>query len=133
MLAYLAEHVTMTLATSREGQPRATTLFYANDGFDLYFVSAVSSLHSIDLLANPSVAVTVSQDYADWRDIRGIQIRGKAELGAHDLKAREVYLGKFPAAATFPEDSFRYWFVHSEWIRMIDNTLGFAHKDDLTL
>ena len=48
----MAGHITMTLATARDDQPRAATVFYANDGFDLYFISDPDSVHSQDLLAN---------------------------------------------------------------------------------
>jgi len=133
MLAYLRDHITMTLATARDGQPRAATLFYANEGFDLYFVSDPDSVHSQDALANPRVFVTISQDYADWQAIQGIQLSGTAELLADGGQARQVYVAKFPFVSQFPDDALTFWRIKAGWVRMIDNTLGFAHKDEIDL
>ena len=133
MLAYLRDHITMTLATCQGGQPRAATLFYANDGFDLFFLSDPKSVHSQDVLRNPQVFVTVSQDYADWQRIQGIQLSGRAELLEDDVHAREVYLAKYPFVVSFPPTGFRYWQVVAEWVRMTDNTIAFAHKDEIDL
>lgn len=133
MLAYMRDHITMSLATACDGEPRAATLFYANDGFDLFFLSSPDSLHSCQVLTNPRVFVTISQDYADWRGIQGIQLRGRAALLEDDARGRAIYLAKFPFVAGFPDTGFRYWQITAEWVRMIDNTLGFAHKDEIEL
>jgi len=133
LLAYMRDHITMTLATARDGQPRAATLFYANDGFDLYFISDPDSVHSQDALANPRVFVTISQDYADWQAIQGVQLRGRAELLQDATRAAEVYGAKFPFVAGFPPAAITYWKITPEWVRMIDNTIAFAHKDEIDL
>ena len=133
MLAYMAGHITMTLATTRDGQPRAATVFYANDGFDLYFISDPDSVHSQDLLANPRVFVAISQDYADWQAIQGIQLRGRAELLEDGARAGQVYAAKFPFVAGFPASAITYWKVTPDWLRMVDNTIAFAHKDEIEL
>ena len=130
MLAYLEARITMTVATLRAGTPLAATLFYANDGLDLYFVSDMKTEHARAMLANPAVAVTISQDYPDWRAIQGIQLRGGARLLD---EAPAVYARKFPFIADFPPESFRYWRITPTWLRFTDNTRGFAHKDELTL
>jgi hypothetical protein len=130
MLAYLEAHITMTVATVLDGQPQAATLFYANDGLDLVFVSDLATVHARAMVANPGVAVTISQDYPDWQAIQGIQARGHA----HVLEdAPPVYARKFPFIAGFPAGSFRYWRITPTWLRLTDNTRGFAHKDELTL
>src|SRR5689334_18476877 len=96
MLAYMRDHITMTIATAREGQPHAATVFYANDGFDLFFISDVGTVHGQDALANPRVFVTISQDYADWQQIQGIQLSGVAEIVKDATRAGDVYGAKFP-------------------------------------
>jgi uncharacterized protein YhbP (UPF0306 family) len=133
MLAYLRDHITMTLATSRADQPRAATVFYANDGFDLYFISDPDSVHSQDLQVNPRVFVTVSQDYADWQAIQGIQLSGSAAILGDPAHAAGVYGAKFPFVAGFPAEAITYWKISPAWVRMVDNTLGFAHKDEFDL
>jgi len=122
----------MTLATSFAGQVHAATLFYANDGLELVFVSDTTSAHARAILADPRVALTISQDYADWQAIQGAQVRGEARLLEDDRRASQVYLARFPFVAAFPQ-TFRYWQISPTWLRLIDNTRGFAHKDELTL
>lgn len=133
LLAYMRDHVTMTLATCSSDQPWATTLFYANHEFDIYYLSALSSRHSVNVLANPAVSITISQDYADWQQIRGLQLRGRAELLEDDAEAKAVYLAKFPFVASFPPTNARYWIIRPDWVRLIDNTVAFAYKEEADL
>lgn len=134
MLAYMQGHITMTLATAKDGVPHAATVFYANDDFDLYFVSDTETIHGEDALANPRVFVTISQDYNDWQRIQGIQLSGRAELLAEGYEhAAEVYAAKFPFIAKFPPEALTYWKITAEWVRMVDNTIAFAHKDEIDL
>ena len=39
ILSYLATHNVMTIASCHENLPWAAAVFYASDGFDLYFLS----------------------------------------------------------------------------------------------
>jgi uncharacterized protein YhbP (UPF0306 family) len=133
MLAYIQGHITMSLATAREGQPHAATVFYASDGFDLYYVSDTETVHSQDLAANPRAFVTISQDYADWQAIQGIQLSGRAELLGDTRRAAEVYAAKFPFIAAFPPEALTYWKITADWVRFTDNTISFAHKDEISL
>ena len=77
---YLKSHNTMTLATCAGDVPWAATVFFASDDLRLYFFSAPESRHCQNLAANGRVAVTVQEDYQDWRKIKGIQLEGRAEL-----------------------------------------------------
>ncbi|MFC1902957.1 pyridoxamine 5'-phosphate oxidase family protein [Chloroflexota bacterium] len=104
VLKYLEEHYTMTMATAKDGVPWAAALFYASDGFTLYFLSEPECRHSKDIAGNPEVAVTINEDYRDWREIKGIQMYGKAELVTTEdemAKAVAVYAAKYPFTATF--------------------------------
>ncbi len=104
VLKYLKEHYTMTVATVKDGTPWAASVFYANDGFTLYFLSDPESRHSRDIAENPTVAVTVNEDYHDWRKIKGVQMEGKAELVAtEDEMARAVatYVEKYSFTAAY--------------------------------
>ena len=132
VLDYLRDHVTMTVAAIHHDQPHAVTLFYASSELDLYFVSDLKAEHSQAIVANGRVSVTISQDYADWRAIQGLQLRGLARLPEDAQEARSVYLAKFPFVADFPP-TFRFWHIRTDWLRFIDNTRGFAHKDELTI
>jgi hypothetical protein len=104
VLKYLKEHYTMTIATAKGETPWAASVFYANDGFTLYFLSDPDSRHSKDIAENPLVAVTVNEDYHDWRKIKGIQMEGKAELVATEdemIKAVAIYVEKYSFTAAY--------------------------------
>ncbi len=104
VLKYLKEHYTMTIATARDDSPWAAAVFYANDGFALYFLSDPESRHSKDIAENRVVAVTVNEDYHDWRKIKGIQMEGKAELVVTEdemAKAVATYVEKYSFTAAY--------------------------------
>ncbi len=94
----------MTIATARDETPWAASVFYASDGFTLYFLSDPDSRHSKDITENPAVAVTVNEDYNDWRKIKGVQMEGKAEVVATEdemAKAVAAYVGKYSFTAAY--------------------------------
>src|SRR5581483_5591521 len=103
-LAYLAAHNTVSLATTGEDGIWATTVFYANADFVLYFLSEPKTQHVQNILVQPAIAATVNEDYQDWRQIKGIQmaatcreVTGKVELA----RALAIYLKKYPFVAQF--------------------------------
>ena len=104
VLNYLKEHCTMTIATAEGETPWAAAVFYANDGFTLYFLSDPQSRHSIDIAVNPAVGITVHEDYHDWRKIKGIQMEGRAGLVASEEEmttAVSTYMDKYPFTAPY--------------------------------
>ena len=68
------------LGDVRGDAPWAATVFFASDGLSLYFFSSPESRHCQNLAANARVAVTVQEDYKDWRKIKGIQLEGRVKL-----------------------------------------------------
>jgi len=123
-------------------EPWAAAVFYVSDGFTLYFVSSRDSRHCRQLGVDARVAVTVHEDYRDWRAIKGVQIEGLVqELGAADLPAvRERYAAKFPfigAAAGTPIVAaltrMGWYRVTPQRLCFVDNAAGFGHRDCLDL
>lgn len=140
---FLKEHNTMSLATSYGNSPYAASLFYASDGFVLYFFSRPESRHVINILLNPNVAATINKDYMEWRIIKGLQIRGKAckVPPAETEPARGVYERKYPflnEMLTNKKSSIRsaevnLFKVVPEMIRLIDNDVHFGYKAEFRL
>lgn len=141
-LDYLAGHRVMTLATHGVEGPWAAAVFYANDGFNLYFVSAPASRHSRDLAAHAAVAATVQEDYRDWREIKGIQLEGTVEQvsGAEKTRVQGLYGKKFPFAAGPGSASaaIAAAFAKVRWYKLaatrayfVDNSAGFGHRDQV--
>lgn len=139
-LAYVRDHHVMTLATRGREGPWACAVFYVSDGFTLYFLSAPSTRHSTDIAAHARVAATIQEDYADWPQIKGIQLEGIAsELAGNDAEyARRLFGAKFPVVGT-PErapDAIGKAFTKIRWYRIVpdrlyfvDNSAGFGHRD----
>jgi uncharacterized protein YhbP (UPF0306 family) len=97
---YLRAHHTMTIATVAPtvSTPHAAHVFYATDhDLQLIFLSQTNSLHGQHIGESAPVAVTVSEDYDDWHDIRGVQLWGTARLLTRTAEARALahYLRRF--------------------------------------
>ncbi|HEY1374664.1 MAG TPA: pyridoxamine 5'-phosphate oxidase family protein [Candidatus Binatia bacterium] len=145
VLDYMESHNTMTLATSQNESPWAATVFYASDGLKLYFFSAPDSRHCQNLAANPRVAVTIQEDYHDWRKIKGIQLEG--HVAAVDSliekgKAMTVYARKYPDVMKIFTDpgsgslykaflKVKFYRVAPEKLFYIDNEQGFGKRQEL--
>jgi hypothetical protein len=147
--AFLETHSTLTLATAgEEGLPAAAAVFYAHDtDLNLYFLSEERTHHGRNLAVNPQVAGTIQADGQDWRSIRGLQLRGAAYRvpAAGLVHAAAIYGRKFafvgallsgggaPGALTGALAQARFWVLRPTWLRLVDNTVGFGFKDELTL
>lgn len=137
MLAYLEAHHVMTLATAG---PWAAAVFYVNDCFTLYFLSSPQSRHAQALAAHPGVAVTIQEDCADWRGIKGIQLEGVAALVPAAERARVIGLygakfpligdaSKAPAAIAKALARIEWYQVTPRSVYLVDNSVAFGHRD----
>lgn len=145
VLDYLRDHRTMTLATCAGDTPWAATVFFASDDLRLYFFSAPESRHCQNLAANSKVAVTVQEDYQDWRAIKGIQLEGRVELVDGVLqkaKALAIYARKYPDVIKLFTDpssgvfhkaflKVKFYCVTPEKLFFIDNAQGFGKRQEL--
>lgn len=138
----------MTIASCDGNLPWAAAVFYASDNFDLYFFSNPKSRHGTYMAANPQVSAAIHEDYRDWREIRGIQLEGKAErLRSLKLQAHfwEVYTKKFPFIRQFFQPGalkqmlspklagIRLYRIVPTAVWYIDNRKGFGHCELLDL
>src|SRR5436853_2999883 len=147
ILAYMESHNTMTLATSQGESPWAATVFYASEGLKLYFFSAPDSRHCQNLAVNRRVAVTIQEDYQDWRKIKGIQLEGRVDLVDSLMakaKAMAVYARKYPDVIklfTNPDSGIffkaflkvKFYCVTPEKLFYIDNEQGFGKRQELII
>jgi uncharacterized protein YhbP (UPF0306 family) len=147
ILNYLQTHNTMTLATSADDTPWAATVFYASEELKLYFFSVPDSRHCQNLAANPRVAVTIQEDYKDWREIKGIQLEGTVapvDSIIEKAKAMAVYAQKYPAVIqlfTNPASGVfykaflkvKFYCVSPAKVFYIDNAQGFGKRQELAV
>jgi uncharacterized protein YhbP (UPF0306 family) len=140
ILAFLDEHHVMTLASIGADGPWAAAVFYAHDDCRLYFLSAPTARHAENIAADPRAAATIQRDYDDWPGIRGLQLSGPVrEVAPEDeARVRALYQSRYPligGGAGVPRkilealDKIRWYEFAPEDIYLIDNTLGFAHRD----
>ena len=139
---YLVRHTTLSLATCQDNRPWSTDLFYASDdSCRLYFISDVTTRHCQDIAANPQVSVSISGQCAGWQEITGLQLDGVAEIvsGADRDQVMELYLTKFPELKRLHQASkllkplleSSVYRISPRWVRLIDNSKGFGHKEEM--
>ncbi|MCO6451444.1 MAG: pyridoxamine 5'-phosphate oxidase family protein [Caldilineales bacterium] len=139
--AFLMAHNTLALATvGPEGTSHACAVFYAHTlDFTLYFLSETKTKHAQHIGGGARVAATIEANNQDWRSIRGLQLHGWAQPcdRAEEQVARAIYAARFPFLAKAetlagPLAKARYYRITPDWMRLIDNTLGFGHKEEWT-
>jgi hypothetical protein len=147
--AFLEMHTTLTLATvGDDGRPAAAAVFYAHDAdLNLYFLSEQRTRHSQNLTVAPQMAGTIQADGQDWRSIQGLQVRGVTSLVPTSgmAHAATVYGRKFAFVGALlaggeglgllagPLARARFWVLRPTWFLLINNTVSFGFKEELTL
>lgn len=136
ILEILAGNRIMTVATLRpDGWPQATTVGYANEGLNLYFLCGADSQKAANLARDDRVSITVDHDTTDPMKIEGLSLAGHAEpmTGQGDVAAfMALLVGKYPEYASLPEPDMsgvRCFRVRPRVISVLDYTRGFGHTD----
>lgn len=137
ILAILTGANDMTLATIRsDGYPQATTVSYANDGLTLYFGCASDSQKAQNLARNGKVSLTINLPYANWGEIRGVSMGGRASRVVDPKegeRAGRLLLRKFPEGiAEYASDGMQgvvLFRVTPEVISVLDYRKGFGHTE----
>lgn len=134
---YLRTHRKMTLATvTLDGRPLAHTVEYVSDnGPVLFFATKKTTRKAQNIMKNANVSFAVDEDYDDWMKIQGVQVEGRATILSEEKDiqyAANLFLKKFPFVAEFTPDPDMV-FVKIEPVAgfFLDNTKGFAHRDEV--
>ncbi len=144
----LETHNTMTLATVRDNEPWAASVFYASDGqLNLFFVSDYRTHHAQDIGDGAKVVATVNADCAEWSAVQGLQIAGFVETvdGLERMNALRHYLLKFVDVKSLFEapknkdeetiaqrlKAANMYRLKPRWIRLIDNSRWFGFKIEI--
>lgn len=133
--ALLGEETTVSLATmSKEGQACVAPLFYIHDEeLTLYWLSSPGSEHSLNLERDCRAAATVYRSVENWRQIRGVQMRGEVSIIADATQRTEwieAYRRRFKIGRLFGlllSQSSVYAFK-PEYLRFMDNARGLGCK-----
>lgn len=135
------QHV-MSLALCADGQPHACSLMFAHTGFVLYWLSDPAARHSRMIGEGGGAAsVTIAPDYADFRQIRGLQLHGSAhrvDRAVDKMKAMALLSGRYDflgnvasapvSVAAAMVKAAVYRFIPDRAV-LIDNTEKFGAKD----
>lgn len=141
VLEYLRQHQVMTLATIGPEGPWAAAVFYVNEEFVFYFLSAGHTRHSQNIAENSRAAAAIQEDYKDWPSIRGIQLEGIVSRlqVAEQRWARSLYEEKYPFIKN-ATSQIRLGLTRVNWYQMspsrlyfIDNSKGLGHRDEIPL
>jgi uncharacterized protein len=136
---FLTKENTLVLSTAtREGAVRSAPLFYLLDDreFLLYWLSSISSEHSVNAVERPDCAVSVFHATDKWKEIAGVQMTGAVGLVPKDRRDAIVQrycerfsLGRLHAAAVSQSGLFQF---RPAWVRYIDNSKGFGYKFEMS-
>jgi general stress protein 26 len=135
ILDLMRRHKSMSFATVRpDGFPQATTVTYANEGFDLYFCCDTASQKAKNLRKCDKVSATIDRYTRDWNKIKGLSLGGHAQL-LKNKREREhacaLLVKKFPEmGADLPsEPGLAFVRVRASVMCLIDYTQGFGHTE----
>ena len=144
VLNYIANHNTMVISTYGEDGPWSTPVFFVNRGYRLYFLSESTSIHSCNMRENTLVAATITEDYRNWSEIQGLQLKGQSYL-VSGLRETAVilasFLKKFPAVkhllqtpGSFKGVSKAQWYcIEPQYLKFTDNTTKFGDNFEINL
>lgn len=137
--AFLETQSTLALATAdAAGHPHTAPLFYvSDDDLNLYWLSSVSSRHSVNLAAQEYVAAAIYPAVWSWTEIRGLQIEGTAGI-VTDAAQRETILDRYRRKFNLPPQfdaviaQSTLYCLRPTWIRWLDNAVQFGYKAEIT-
>lgn len=140
-LEYLEQHTVITLATQGPAGLWAAAVFFASQGFDIFFISAGHTRHGQNIADTHQAAGTIQEDYRDWAAIRGIQLEGPVDLltGPERERAITIYGEKYPLiqAASGPIlsalEAMNWYRLTPQKLYLVDNSKGFGHRDEVVL
>jgi uncharacterized protein YhbP (UPF0306 family) len=140
--AFIARHNVMTLAYQDiDGVGACAVWFATTEDLTCYFLSAMTTRHGAALRGGAEIAFTVHKDEQNWRTIQGVQGRGYCQPIApeHRETAWQAYSTRFPfviqplGALAAALAAVTLWSVTPHWLRLIDNSKGFGHKEELVI
>lgn len=138
---FLSHHKVLTLSYLKHNNPGACALWYAHDtDFNIYYLSSLSTRHGETLQEGGNVAITIQKDQQQWNEIRGIQSTGYTKLvNSSDVDhGWKVYSNKFPFIKKQIKEIHsaleptKLWVYRPEWLRLIDNSIKFGYKEEIT-
>ncbi len=135
VVSFMESHTVCHLATGHHEHPGAATVHYVNRGLVLYFTTSDKTEKMNNIVANPRVSLTVDDAHEDWTKIKGIQLKGYAELVPQTEReaVKEAFEKKFPFIREYGGVPAHHVFVavYPEKIYYLDYGKGLGHREVL--
>ena len=146
----LTNHYTISIATATKEELWSASVFYVSDQkLNIYFISFDESKHIQGILKNKRVSATINQDVSDWMQIKGLQLQGVAYKvpEQHRKNILNAYRQKFDSIHQLLDlpktddekkiakqfNSISLFCFEPDWIRLLDNSLGFGSKEEIEI
>ena len=119
MLAFMANHKYCVISTvGTDSKPESAFVAFSNDNLDLFIGTSSNSRKFQNLLANPSVAVVIADEFGE------VQYEGQANVvdptNSSEIEARHT--AKIPGSDKFRNDpTQQYVHIKPTWIRFIEH------------
>ena len=142
ILSILEAHRIMTIATLRaDGWPQATTVGFANEGLNLYFLCGLDSQKARNIARDNRVSITVDHDSSEVMEITGLSMAARCEPvldRAEGERIMRLLVARYsPQKLPTPElpkpEEVRLFRVKPEVISVVDYAQGFGHTDLVTV
>lgn len=134
----LDDHRIMTIATNRaDGWPQATTVGFAHEGLNLYFLCGRESQKAKNIARDDRVSLTVDHDCGEVMEITGVSVAGHAKPVTDRGQAARVLnmlMERYPPQkAALPDipgpDDVLVCEVKPTVISLLDYSEGFGHTE----
>ena len=140
ILDYLESHTAAVMATSKQDNPRAASVLYAHNGFNIivHTIAGTAKVRTVEV--NPNVALVIDdQAQEGWGQMKTLQYIGKAEIiknSEEQQKAAELYMKRFPMVKRYltPEGLATDQVlikITPERVYYSDYAKGMGHRDKL--
>ncbi|MHA1301507.1 MAG: pyridoxamine 5'-phosphate oxidase family protein [Candidatus Helarchaeota archaeon] len=138
-ITYLESHNLLTMATAtKDGNPHAACLEYANKGMDVYVSTWMGSRKLKNIQNNPRVfyevhdVVNINKD--DLKKIKGLQVEATGEILQYPSQkfqdAWEIMMKKFPVFKLIKlNDKRAILHFKPKKLWMLDYSIKFGHTD----
>jgi nitroimidazol reductase NimA-like FMN-containing flavoprotein (pyridoxamine 5'-phosphate oxidase superfamily) len=131
----------LTLATIRaDGYPQATTVSYANDGLSIYVGIGKNSQKAENIRHCDKVSLTITNEYMDWDDIKGVSMGGTAAILTDPEEiahATDCMIKRYPHVSQWTNTKQAMDIVMlkitPKVISVLDYNQGFGHTELVTV
>jgi general stress protein 26 len=136
ILKILNDNRIMTLATLRpDGWPQATTVGFANDDLQIFFLCGADSQKASNLVLDDRVSATIDHDTTGPMAITGLSMAAHARRvrdSAEIARFEELLLAKYLEYRDMPmpePGSVAFFALQPELISVLDYSKGFGHSE----